>query len=82
MAVLIPLRITTAVIGLLAGYYAGVLLEYRYKSNSSLLQFIDIINQAGEYGDCLPDSDDDFDPSTYYGDFVIDSDEETDQSEE
>lgn len=65
MAIVIPLRVTTALIGLLVGYYAGLIMEHKGWRKNSLGQFVSTLAFVYEKGrdtyDYYTDSDDDYD---------------------
>lgn len=59
---IVPLRITLAFIGLLAGYWAGVILEKRWIYNSSIATLVNTLSAVHTVGtfvdEYLDDTDD------------------------
>jgi hypothetical protein len=83
MAVVVPLRVTLAFVGLISGYYAGVILEKRWILNSSigrLASTLSTMHYIGSTLDEYTDDEDDFD--SFYDSVSNSSDVETEYSEE
>ena len=83
MAIMAPLRVTTAFVGLIIGYYAGVILEYKWKYSSTIGALVNTLSTvhtiSGRLADYYTDDDDSivFDTSACCDDFEDDSDEST-----
>lgn len=58
MALIIPVRMVTAVAGMLVGYYAGICLEHRWKKESSLEQFAKTVSYIYTTGQALCEDED------------------------
>jgi hypothetical protein len=86
MAFVIPFRVVTAAVGLLVGYYAGIIVEYRWRINGNMLQLAQTVSQIHYYGSKLAEYYSSEDESDYDVDFTAshcfnDSDEDTEFSE-
>ncbi len=84
MPIVIPLRLITAIAGLVVGYYVGFFIEDKSRAENSLRQFCYTLSHM--YGAQIPDIDyddeDDIADLDFSSTYLAESDEETDESEE
>lgn len=84
MALVIPIRLASALVGMLLGYYAGVCIEHKWKKESGLGEFIQIVSHIYSQGNSLyPEeySGEDMEFSSSDDRRLDTSDEETDCSD-